>query len=86
MSENETPWTAADQRAADRRRAQAQRANGMSRMPEVKTEFIYPPIPIRSFDYVAWYAGEEDEQMATGHGRTEAAAIADLLDNHPRDE
>ena len=32
----------------------------------------------------AWYDGEEDEQMACGHGATEQAAIEDLVMNYPR--
>lgn len=54
------------------------------RSPAIITEFVYPPIPVRTMDYQAHYAGEEDEQMATGHGETEGAAIIDLMINHPR--
>jgi hypothetical protein len=42
--------------------------------PRIVTTLVYPPIPIRSMDWQAHYAGEEDEQMATGHGVTEAEA------------
>lgn len=52
--------------------------------PKIKTHNSFPPIPIRQFDWQAWYDGEEDEQMACGHGATEEAAIADLIENHPR--
>lgn len=52
--------------------------------PVIKTEFVYPPIPIRSMDWQAWYDGEEDEQMDVGRGETEEAAIRDLIINHPR--
>lgn len=45
---------------------------------------VFPPIPIRGFDYMAYYRGEEDERMDHGYGATEEAAIADLTDNHPR--
>jgi len=54
------------------------------KLPKIRTDNIYPPIPIRQFDWVAWYDGEEDEQMATGSGATEAEAVADLIENHPR--
>jgi hypothetical protein len=53
-------------------------------VPKIRTNYVYPPIPIRQFDWVAWYDGEEDEQMATGHGVTEREAVADLIENHPR--
>lgn len=52
--------------------------------PTIRTDHVFPPIPTRQFDWVAWYDGEEDEQMATGSGPTEAAAVADLIENHPR--
>ena len=39
---------------------------------------------MRQFDWQAWYDGEEDEQMACGHGATEQAAIEDLVMNYPR--
>lgn len=47
--------------------------------PPIKTEFIYPPIPTRAFDWQAWCDGWE-EQGPTGAGPTELAAIADLQD------
>ncbi len=50
---------------------------------KIITGFDYPPIPIRSFD---WHAVTENYDGApdagwqpVGHGETEAAAIADLL-------
>ena len=46
----------------------------------IKTNFVYPPIPIRSFD---WQAYDDDtydgEGCPLGHGATEQEAIADLL-------
>jgi len=36
-----------------------------------------PPIPIRDFDWVAFYEGDE-ETGPRGYGRTEAQAVADL--------
>ncbi len=51
---------------------------------KIVTTHVYPPIPIRQFDWQAHYDSEADEQMNCGHGRTEAEAVVDLLDNHPR--
>lgn len=53
--------------------------------PRIITTFAYPPIPIRDCDWQAHYAGEEDEQMDVGRGETEAEAIADLVENYPRE-
>lgn len=54
-------------------------------MPQIKTTFVYPPIPDRCCDWQAWYDGEEDERMDCGWGATEADAIADLTENFPRE-
>jgi hypothetical protein len=54
--------------------------------PKIITAFVNPPIPIRSMDWQAHYDGEEHEQMDVGRGATEAEAIADLTENHPREE
>ncbi len=43
----------------------------------IKVEFIYPPIPDRSFDYQATFS-DYDEGDLIGHGPTEQAAIDDL--------
>ncbi len=43
----------------------------------VRTEFVYPPIPIRSFDWAAWIDGHEESM--SGHGESEQAAIDDLM-------
>ena len=45
----------------------------------VRTNFAYPPIPVRSFD---WEATEPDYEPGDplGYGRTEQAAIEALLD------
>jgi hypothetical protein len=47
----------------------------------IKTEFIYPPIPSRSFD---WQAYDDDTYdgpgSPLGSGATEAEAIADLME------
>lgn len=49
----------------------------------IVTEFVYPPIPIRRFDWVAHY---DDPEGPTGHGATEAEAIADLTENYESDQ
>lgn len=51
---------------------------------KIRTEFVYPPIPVRNFDWSAidddTYDGAEDSSTRgqIGYGRTEAEAIADL--------
>ena len=45
----------------------------------IRTEFEYPPIPIRSFDWSATLHGYEPGDPI-GRGATEDEAIADLLD------
>lgn len=48
---------------------------------DVVTVHVYPPIPIRSFDWQAAFADDEsndDGQMTVGHGATEQEAIEDL--------
>ena len=44
----------------------------------IQTTFVYPPIPVRSFDWQAYVDGYEPGD-ALGHGATEAEAVADLL-------
>jgi hypothetical protein len=46
---------------------------GISR---IKTSHIFPPIPIRDFDLVAWIDGEEEGLR--GHGKTESDAVIEL--------
>jgi hypothetical protein len=59
----------------------------------LSTNFVYPPIPSRNFDwsciddntYDASYEGEDENghhwrSSPSGHGATEQAAIADLLE------
>jgi hypothetical protein len=56
-------------------------------IPRIRTDFIYPPIPVRQFDWQAIYDDDEpddDGHMAHGNGATETEAIADLIENHPR--
>jgi len=44
---------------------------------EIITEFIYPPIPIRDYDWSA-ITNDYDEGDPIGYGRTEQEAIEDL--------
>lgn len=46
----------------------------------IVTSHIYPPIPIRDYDWMAWF--DENEEGPQGFGRTETEAKADLLDNY----
>lgn len=50
----------------------------------ITTRHVFPPIPDRRFDWVAYYEGEE-EAGGYGYGATEAEAIADFNENY-RDE
>ena len=45
---------------------------------KIRTEYIYPPIPVRDLD---WRATDENYDLGSpiGYGRTETDAIADLL-------
>ncbi len=45
---------------------------------------VYPPIPIRQFDWCAMFDDDEPDDeghMLCGYGRTRADALSDLLDN-----
>jgi hypothetical protein len=44
----------------------------------IVTDHVFPPVPSRSFDWCAYYEGEEEKQ-SYGWGRTEEEAVADLL-------
>ena len=46
----------------------------------IKTNYDYPPIPIRTFDWSAWDDETLDEDSIIGHGETEIEAIKDLLE------
>lgn len=49
--------------------------------PAIKTVHVFPPIPDRRHDWIAFYDGEE-EAGNYGEGRTEAEAIADFIENY----
>ena len=55
------------------------------RSAKVVTSYIFPPIPDRRWDWIACYDGQE-ERAQNGFGRTEAEAVADLLENYPSEE
>lgn len=49
----------------------------------IKTEFVNPPIPFRGWDWIAWNAEENgDEITCQGSGATEQEAIQDFKDQH----
>lgn len=50
---------------------------------KIITSFIAPPIGVRSFDWQAYFDGDEpsdDGQMMIGHGETERDAVSSLFD------
>lgn len=47
---------------------------------KIITSHMPPPIPIRDFDWTAYVDGEYDIGQPLGEGKTEADAIADLLE------
>jgi hypothetical protein len=53
-----------------------ERTNDMT-AEHIKTEYVYPPIPIRCYDWRAWF-GDYEPGCLQGYGETEAAAIDDL--------
>jgi hypothetical protein len=54
-------------------------------MKPIVTSHIYPPIPIRDYDWCAYFDGEE-ETGNYGYGRTESEAKQNLLDNYGEEE
>lgn len=50
----------------------------MATSPLIKTSHVYPPIPLRQFDWCAFIDGEE-ERGEYGWGRTEQEAIDDFI-------
>lgn len=51
----------------------------------IKTSLIYPPVPMRNFDWCAYYEDEGEEAGRYGYGATEAEAILDLKVNYEED-
>ena len=61
---------------------------GCDKIKNVVVSHIYPPIPVRNFDYCATYDGDEpddDGNIDQGFGATRHEAIVDLIENHPRE-
>jgi hypothetical protein len=52
----------------------------------VVTSHVYPPIPVRDFDWCAYFDDVGADCSPYGWGRTEAEAKQDLLDNYGEDE
>jgi hypothetical protein len=48
-------------------------------------DFVFPPIPVRSFDWAAWIDGTE-ERGCYGRGATREAAVADLYEQLEEEE
>jgi hypothetical protein len=44
----------------------------------IVVEYVYPPIPVRSFDWAAYEDGQEEGPY--GRGATREAAVADLYE------
>jgi hypothetical protein len=53
---------------------------------KVVTSHVYPPIPIRDYDWSAHFDDVGADCSPHGWGRTEAEAKQDLLDNYGEDE
>ena len=45
---------------------------------KITVEHVYPPIPVRDYDWCA-YEGDYDLGQRVGYGATREAAIADLM-------
>ena len=54
-------------------------------MRKIVTTCDFPPIPIREFDWCAFYEGDE-ESGPRGYGATEAEAIEDFVTNYVDEE
>lgn len=52
------------------------------RLVSVEIEHVYPPIPIRTSDYRAWYTSDESDNPDSGWGATPEDAIQDLVDSY----
>jgi len=55
---------------------------GIADAERIITRYIYPPIPDRRYDWMAFYDSDGEEAGRYGYGATEAEAIADLTENH----
>lgn len=48
---------------------------------KIVTTCVFPPIPDRRWDWIAYYEGREEDGRY-GYGATEAEAIADFIENY----
>lgn len=46
---------------------------------KIITDYQFPPIPIRNFDWVAYYEDADEETGPQGWGSTEQQAINNLI-------
>lgn len=71
-----------EQRTADLEERIAGREEGEDEgdEPVILTEYVYPPIPTRECDWQAVTENYDGPGSPIGHGRTEQAAIDDLLE------
>jgi hypothetical protein len=69
--------------------ADAELGNAHADQRKIVTRYWAKPFPLRQFDWEASYEGDEPNDagsMAVGHGRTEAEAITDLIENYPLED
>jgi hypothetical protein len=52
---------------------------------KIVTHCVFPPIPVRDMDWIAYEDGHEEDGRY-GYGATEAEAIADYIENYCDDE
>lgn len=52
----------------------------------IKTAHVYPPIPIRTHDWCAYYDDTYPEDGLCGWGKTESEAILDLMEQETEQE
>lgn len=52
----------------------------------IVTEYVHPPIPVRDYDWCAWYDGFEEAQRAWGRTEAEALAALEAEDRIPYEE
>jgi len=50
-------------------------------MKKLVTDYVFPPIPDRCYDWIAYIDGDE-EKREYGWGKTEAEAIQDWRDQY----
>lgn len=46
---------------------------------EIVTQHVYPPIPLRMFDWCAFRDGDEENPSRIAWGPTEDAAVSELM-------